>query len=154
MVSKREDIIFEPRKTSNWGKRSLDIESLNPLPPHWGCPHKYAPISVYMRDTLHWLCGAFFYRVAVLVWQCLLGIAPVYLQELFWWQTRIVLLVNTSNMQRRAFPAVALSIWNLLSLQIRLLPKSYTPLLYKLLKTALFSPWLENMGAPRRIGSK
>ena len=47
---------------------------------------KYAPISGYtcMRDTLHWLPiqQRIFYRVAVLVWRCLIGIAPVYLQEL------------------------------------------------------------------------
>src|SRR6218665_153485 len=59
-----------------------------------------------MRDTLHWLPlrQRIFYKVAVLVWHCLLGGAPVYLQELcrpvstlvgrqalrsffFWWQT-------------------------------------------------------------------
>jgi len=45
---------------------------------------KYTSISGYMRDTLHWLPirQRIFYRVAVLVWHCLLGIAPVYLQEL------------------------------------------------------------------------
>src|SRR6218665_2241242 len=37
-----------------------------------------------MRDTLHWLPTRqrIFYRVAVLVWHCFIGIAPVYLQEL------------------------------------------------------------------------
>ena len=45
--------------------------------------------------------------------------------------------VNTSTMQRRAFSVIAPSIWNSLPSQIRLLPKSYTPLLYKLLKTDL-----------------
>ena len=66
---------------------------------------KYASISSYMRDTLHWLPirQRIFYGVAVLVWHCLIGFAPVYLQELcrpgndpgwpssasilFWWQT-------------------------------------------------------------------
>src|SRR6218665_554771 len=47
--------------------------------------------------------------------------------------------VNTSTMQLRAFSVVAPSIWNSLPSQIRLLPKSYTPLLYKLLKTDLFA---------------
>src|SRR6218665_488267 len=46
--------------------------------------------------------------------------------------------VNTSIMQRRAFSVAAPSIWNSLPSQIRLLPTSYTPLLYKLLKTDLF----------------
>src|SRR6218665_1587692 len=41
--------------------------------PHWGVP-KYASISGYMRDTLHWLPirQRIFYRVAVLVWHCLI----------------------------------------------------------------------------------
>src|SRR6218665_2692524 len=110
---------------------------------------KDASISGYMRDTLHWLPirQRIFYRVAVLVWHCL------YLQELCRPVSTLVghqalrsssggkLLVprlNTSTMQRRAFSVVAPSIWNSLSSQIRLLPKSYTPLLYKLLKTDFF----------------
>src|SRR6218665_2367204 len=59
-----------------------------------------------MRDTLHWLPirQSIIYKVAVLVWHCLIGIVPVYLQELcrpvstlvgrqalrsssIWWQT-------------------------------------------------------------------
>src|SRR6218665_2541719 len=108
-----------------------------------------------MHDTLHWLPirQRIFYRVAVLVWHCLIGIAPVYLQELcrpvstlivrqaLRYSTGGKLLVprvNTLTMQRRAFSVVAPSIWNLLPLQIRLLPKSYTPLLYTLLKTDIF----------------
>src|SRR6218665_2504926 len=108
---------------------------------------RFAPI----RDTLHWLPirQCIFYRVAVLIWHCLLGIAPVYLQELCRPVSTLVghqalrsssggkLLVprvNTSTMQRRAFSVVAPSIWNSLPSQNRLLPKSYTPLLvYKLL---------------------
>src|SRR6218665_672587 len=116
---------------------------------------EYASISGYMRDTLHWLPirQRIFYRVAVLVWHCLIGFAPVYLQELCGPVSTLVgrqalrsssggkLLVprvNNSTMQRRAFSVVAPSIWNSLPLQIRLLPKSYTLLLYKLLKTDLF----------------
>src|SRR6218665_2969971 len=55
-----------------------------------------------------------------------------------WMYERVVPRVNTSTMQRRAFSVVAPSIWNSLPSQIRLLPKSYRPLLYKLLKTDLF----------------
>jgi len=44
----------------------------------------------------------------------------------------LVLYVNTSTMQRLAFSVVASSIWNSLPLQIRLLPKTYMTLLYKL----------------------
>src|SRR6218665_3419664 len=114
------------------------------------------PLSrVIMLDTLHWLPvqQRIFYRVVVLVWHCLLGIAPVYLQELCRPASTLVgrqalrsssggkllvLHVNTSTMQRRAFSVAAPFIWNSFPSQIRLLPKSYTPLLYKLLKTDLF----------------
>ena len=48
-------------------------------------------------------------------------------------------------MQRRAFSVAAPSIWNSLPSQIRLLPKSYTPLLYKLLKTDVFH---RGLGSP------
>src|SRR6218665_1823357 len=116
---------------------------------------KFATISGYMRDTLHWLPirQRIFYRVAVLVWHCFIGVAPVYLQELCRPESTLVghhalrsscggkLLVprvNTSTMQRLVFSVVASSIWNSLPSQIRLLPKSYTPLVYKLLKTDLF----------------
>src|SRR6218665_1145872 len=108
-----------------------------------------------MCDTLYWLPirQRISYRVAVLVWHWLLGIAPVYLQELCRPVSTLVgrqalrsssggkLLVphvNTSTMQCRTLSVVAPSIWNSLPSQIRLLPKSYTPLLYKLLKTDLF----------------
>src|SRR6218665_2754095 len=108
-----------------------------------------------MRDTLHWLSiwQRIFYRVAVLVWHCLIGFAPLYLQELCRPVSTLVgrqalrsssggkLLVprvNTSTMQRRAFSAVAPSIWNSLPSHIPLLPNTYTPLPYKLLKTDLF----------------
>ena len=89
-----------------------------------------------------------------MVWHCLRGIAPVYLQQLYRPVSTLVgrralrsssgdkLLVprvNTPTMQHRAFSVVAPSIWNSFPLQIRMLPlKSYTPLLYKLLKTDLF----------------
>src|SRR6218665_3462280 len=45
---------------------------------------KYGSVSAYMRDTLHWLPIAqrICYRIAVLVWWCLLGSAPGYLCEL------------------------------------------------------------------------
>src|SRR6218665_1401616 len=42
-------------------------------------------LSRLMRDTLHWLPAALqriSYRIAVLVWRCLLGSAPAYLWEL------------------------------------------------------------------------
>src|SRR6218665_655125 len=95
-----------------------------------------------MRDTLHWLPIAqrISYRIAVLVWRCLLGIAPSYLCGLY----RPVyglpgrralrssatgqLLVPraktaTTCTQRRAFSIVGPSTWNGLHLEIRILPK-------------------------------
>ena len=128
-----------------------------------GSVPKYASISGYMRDTLRWLPirQRIFYRVAVLVWHCLIGFAPVYLQELCHPVSTLVgcqavrsasggkLLVprvNTSTMQRRAFSVVAPSIWNSLPSQIRLLPKSYTPLLLSSLKLTFST--LIGMGAP------
>ena len=45
---------------------------------------KYAPVSAYMRDVLHWLpvSQRISYRVAALVRRCLLGCAPSYLSDL------------------------------------------------------------------------
>src|SRR6218665_2542531 len=45
---------------------------------------KYGSVSAYMHDTLYWLPTAqrISYRIAVLVWRCLLGSAPGYLCEL------------------------------------------------------------------------
>src|SRR6218665_1625892 len=111
-----------------------------------------------MSDMLH--RKRIFYRIAVLVWRCLLGIAVVYLQELCRPVSTLVghraprscsggrlLLprVSTSTIQRCAFSVVTPSIWNSLPLQIQLLQKSYTPLLYKLLKAGLFHRgWTES----------
>src|SRR6218665_1503194 len=49
-----------------------------------GCIPKYGSISAYMHDMLHWLPIAqrISYRIAILVWRCLLGSAPSYLCEL------------------------------------------------------------------------
>ena len=45
---------------------------------------KYAPVSAYMRDVLHWLpvSQRISYRVAALVWRCRLSCAPMYLSSL------------------------------------------------------------------------
>src|SRR5688572_2822782 len=42
---------------------------------------KYASVSAYMRDVLHWLPASqrISYRIAALVWRCLAGCAPSYL---------------------------------------------------------------------------
>src|SRR5688572_13330440 len=45
---------------------------------------KFAHVSSFMRDVLHWLPieQRIEYRIAALVWRCSLGIAPSYLSEL------------------------------------------------------------------------
>src|SRR6218665_1906692 len=45
---------------------------------------KFGHVSQYMLDVLHWLPAEqrIAYRIASLVWRCLVGLAPVYLREL------------------------------------------------------------------------
>ena len=117
---------------------------------------KYASVSSYMRDTLHWLpiSQRIEYRIASLVWRCLLGCAPTYLVELCR-PVSVVLArralrsassgkllvprVETSTCQRRAFSVVGPSVWNSLPLQVRLLPRVDSSVFYKLLKTFCFT---------------
>src|SRR5688572_7825368 len=90
---------------------------------------KFAPVSAYMRDVLHWLSVAqrISYRVAALVSRCILGCAPSYLSDLCRPVSDVVarralrsattgqLLVprpRLAAMQRRAFSVASLSIWN------------------------------------------
>ena len=117
---------------------------------------KYAPVSAYMRDVLHWLpvSQRISYRVAALVWRCLLGSAPSYLSDLsrpvsdlasrrtLRSSARGELLVpraHTSMRQRRAFSIVGPSIWNGLPLDLRLMPRLNSPAFYKYLKSHFFS---------------
>ena len=110
---------------------------------------------VYMRDTLHWLPIAqrISYRIAVLVWRCLLGSAPGYLCELCRPVSSLPrcralrssvtgqLLVpraKTATRQRRAFSIVGPSTWNGLPLEICLLPKNNESVFCRLLKTDLY----------------
>src|SRR6218665_2361381 len=104
-------------------------------------------LSRLMRDTLHWLPAALqriSYRVAVLVWRCLLGSAPAYLWELCSPVSGVSgrrdlhssvsgqLLVPraaVSTRQRRAF-----STWNGLPMEVRLLPKNSEDVFCKLPK--------------------
>src|SRR6218665_1477960 len=46
--------------------------------------HKFGHVSQYMLGVLHWLPAEqrISYRIASLVWRCLVGLAPVYLREL------------------------------------------------------------------------
>ena len=108
---------------------------------------------MYMRDTLHWLPIAqrISYRIAVLVWRCLLGTrsAPGYLCELCIPVSGLPgrralrssvtgqLLVpraKTANSQRRVFSIVGPFTWN----GIRILPKNNESAFCRLLKTDLY----------------
>src|SRR6218665_727632 len=90
--------------------------------------------------------------MAVLVWQCLLGSAPVYLCKLcrpvsglpgrralrIITGQILVLHAKTATRKRRAFSVVGLSTWNGLPLEVCLLPKDNENAFHKLLKTCLF----------------
>ena len=109
-----------------------------------------------MRDVLHWLPipQRIVYRVSALVWRCLLGAAPAYLQELcrstlgvqgrcaLRSSTQGELLVpraRTAFRQHRAFSVVGPMVWNGLPLALRLMPRVYSDAFYCSLKTVLFS---------------
>ena len=118
---------------------------------------KYEPVSGYMLTVLHWLPSEqrITYVLAALIWRCLLGLAPVYLQEL----CRTVLsaggtrslrsseqgllqvpFARTSTRQNRAFSVLGPSTWNGLPLElhVRLLPRFIPSLFLSSLKTVLF----------------
>src|SRR6218665_307509 len=46
---------------------------------------KYASVSAYMRDVLHWLpvSQRILYRISALVWRSVAGCAPLYLTDIF-----------------------------------------------------------------------
>src|SRR6218665_2444692 len=111
-----------------------------------------------MLDVLNWLPAKqrISYRIASIVWRCLLGLAPLYLRELCCplhsaMRSRSLrssqeglLLVPfartcTSAKQSRAFSVVGPSIWNGLPSQLRTLPRALSPAFFSQLKTALFS---------------
>ena len=112
---------------------------------------KFAHVSSFMRDVLHWLPieQRIEYRIAALVWRCSLGIAPSYLRVLSARGSRslrsseqgllLVPFARTSTRQRRAFSVVGPSTWNSLPQALRLLPRTLSPTFFSHLKTALFS---------------
>src|SRR5688572_9727860 len=98
----------------------------------------------YMRDVLHWLPSEqqISWRLDVLVWRCILGLAHAYLRELccpvlnargsrsFRSSEQGLLLVafaKTSTVQNCAFSVVGPSTWNGLPLELRLFPRTYSP---------------------------
>src|SRR6218665_3884838 len=105
-----------------------------------------------MLDILHWL-PAIEYRMAALVWRCLLGLAPAYLVELYgptqsarsYHSLRSakqgllhVPFTCTSTRQKHAFAVVGPSIWNGLPLLIHSLPINLSQTFLSQLKAVLF----------------
>src|SRR6218665_3545231 len=108
-----------------------------------------------MRDMLHWLPIAhrISYRIAVLVWRCLLDSAPPYFCKLCrpvsglpgrralhssGTGQLVVPHAKTATMQRRTFSIVGPSTWNGLPLEVFLLPKSNESAFCRLLKTDMY----------------
>src|SRR6218665_1165538 len=114
-------------------------------------------MSFYVILILHvYVEYIYIYRIAVLVWRCLLGSAPGYLCELCRPVSGLPgrralcssatgqLLVpraKTATRQRRAFSIVGPSTWNGLPLEIRILPKNNKSAFCRLLKTDLLLGW-------------
>src|SRR6218665_2422003 len=109
-----------------------------------------------MLDVLRWLPAEqrISYRIAFMVWRCLLGLAPLYLRELYCplhsaissrslrLSQQGLLLVpfaRTSAKQSRAFSVMGPSIWNGLTSQLRIFPRALSPAFFSQPKTALFS---------------
>src|SRR6218665_1199812 len=93
------------------------------------------------------------YRIASLVWRCIVGFAPVYLRELCCpplsaMSSRslrsslqgllLVPFARTSTKQIRAFSVVGPSTWNGLPPELRIFNRTTLPAFFSHLKTALF----------------
>ena len=103
-----------------------------------------------MRDTLHWLpiAQCISYRLAVLVWRCLLGGVLLTSASSGLHGRRaprsslagqlLVPHATTATRQRRAFSVVGPSTWNELPLEILIMPKINESAFCRLLKTGLY----------------
>src|SRR6218665_57091 len=115
----------------------------------------YDHISTYVRDILRRLPARqqIEYRVAALVWRCLLGLAPAYLVEVCGptQSARSSLSLRSADQglprisfprtcarQKRAFAVVGPSIWNGLPFSIRSLPRTLSQTFLSQLKAVLF----------------
>src|SRR6218665_3154383 len=104
-----------------------------------------------MLDVLHWLPAEqrISYRIASLVWRCLVGVAPVYLLELCCrplsaMSSRslrssqqgllIVPFARTSTEQIRAFSVVRPSTWNVLPSELRTFNRTTSPAFFLTLR--------------------
>ena len=121
---------------------------------------KTARVSHFMREVLHWLPfpQRFYFRISSLVWICLLGEAPLYLQELCCpvsscdsrsflrsaaYGDLIVPFARTATKQRRAFSVVGPVTWNGLPREVRCLPRVFSSPFYVSLRTVFFAwHWL------------
>ena len=116
---------------------------------------KFAPVSAYMRDVLHWLpvSQRISYRIAAVVSRCVLGCAPSYLRDLccpvsdvaarrvLRSSARGELLVPRARLairQRRAFSVVGPTVWNDLPVTLRSLLVVHPAGFYKSLKSFFF----------------
>src|SRR6218665_1969868 len=92
------------------------------------------------------------FRIAALVWRCLLGLAPAYLQDLCYPTLGTIGYSSLRSMERGIlfcpfgpwayFNSCILSgwpLWNGLSLELLLLPRVHSDTFYSSLKTDLFS---------------
>src|SRR6218665_3139243 len=109
-----------------------------------------------MLDVLHWLSlqQRIILRIGALVWRCILGLSPAYLRDLccptpgtrdrsslrsLEQRLLFVPFARPSTTQARAFSVVGPSVWNVLPLAQRLLPRIFSDKFYSSLKTLLFS---------------
>ena len=116
----------------------------------------FGQVSAYMLDVLHLLPfhHQLLYHLTVLVWRCLLGLAPGYVRGLCYHTlgnrgrsflrsmeqgVLFVPFARTSTCLARAILVVGPSVWNGLPLALRLLPRVHSDEFYSCLKTVLFS---------------
>src|SRR6218665_1109702 len=104
---------------------------------------KFGHVSKYMLDVLRWLPAEqrISYRIASLVWRCLLGLAPLYPRELccsllsamssrsLRSSQHGLLLVPfaCTTKQSRAFSMVGPTIWNRRSSELRIFRRALSP---------------------------
>src|SRR6218665_637277 len=112
---------------------------------------KFAHVSQYMLNVLHWLPAEqrIPYRIASLVWRCLVGLAPVYLRELCCpplsaMSSRslrssqqgllLVPFARTSTKEMGALSVVGPSTWNGLPPELRIFNRTTSPAFFLTLR--------------------
>src|SRR6218665_432583 len=109
-----------------------------------------------MWDTLHWLPvrQRILSRVSTIAWRCILGVASVYLSELFVLSSSclgrrslrsasrgdsLIPRSYTAIKQNRAFSVAGPSIWDGLPFELHSLPRDFSSSFFSLRKTFLFA---------------